>query len=382
MIKWLDFSSNNDGQLVKLLNRSEVLRREELESLSTHDEGVSGLVPFALAEQANGWEFSYHLENMITLEKHFGEGLTKEKIVTSFLPILKLITNFQENEVDLNKLVLHERYIYLDQYNQPYFIYVPFQPSDLETTTLLQFFRKILSKFPFEETDDLVFFVKLHNYLIQSDTSDISALKEKLMEMGGIEEATGSISPVLDMGGNAHFYSPTNNSIDAYSSRIQDKKEGKTSTPSDLLSAHNESVQSTSFFLQRSDGEDGPEDTKGTTVLGTLEMEEVEGTTTLDDVAYKPHLLLLSTNEKIILTKSTFTIGRDSNNTDYTLSSKVIGRVHAKILSSDGVYFIKDNNSRNGTYVNGVRLQPMERMKVKHEDKIKMANEEFEFRIF
>ena len=44
-------------------------------------------------------------------------------------------------------------------------------------------------------------------------------------------------------------------------------------------------------------------------------------------------------------------------------------------------YFIKDNNSSNGTYVNGKRLSGEMEEELKDNDMIRLADEEFKFQI-
>src|SRR4029079_10850291 len=52
--------------------------------------------------------------------------------------------------------------------------------------------------------------------------------------------------------------------------------------------------------------------------------------------------------------KPLFTIGRRSE-TDLRLSGADVSRVHAEIVVNDGVFTIRDRESRFGTFVNGER---------------------------
>ena len=56
------------------------------------------------------------------------------------------------------------------------------------------------------------------------------------------------------------------------------------------------------------------------------------------------------------------TVGREYPTSDRTirLHSEIVGRAHGEFIydnSADTFYYI-DNNSLNGTYINGIRLQP------------------------
>lgn len=47
----------------------------------------------------------------------------------------------------------------------------------------------------------------------------------------------------------------------------------------------------------------------------------------------------------------------------------------------NGVFYIIDQKSTNGTYVNGIRLNPMQETELKNGDTIQLSDEEFEFKI-
>jgi len=69
------------------------------------------------------------------------------------------------------------------------------------------------------------------------------------------------------------------------------------------------------------------------------------------------------------------TIGRgQEDNSTIALSHQFISRRHAQIRYSDGHFFIQDLNSKNGTRVNGVSLEPMTDCRLGNNDVINMAN--------
>ncbi|MFZ5988214.1 MAG: DUF6382 domain-containing protein [Bacillota bacterium] len=83
--------------------------------------------------------------------------------------------------------------------------------------------------------------------------------------------------------------------------------------------------------------------------------------------------------EEIKINKPSFIIGRLRDQVDYVSSNNAIGKVHAEIITKDGCYYIKDLNSRNGTYVNDVRIDSNKEYGIKNGDKITLANSEFTF---
>jgi len=51
------------------------------------------------------------------------------------------------------------------------------------------------------------------------------------------------------------------------------------------------------------------------------------------------------------------------------------------VISRDGEYFVVDTNSTNHTYVNGMMIQSNVETKIAAGAKIRLANEEFEFKL-
>ena len=93
-----------------------------------------------------------------------------------------------------------------------------------------------------------------------------------------------------------------------------------------------------------------------------------------------PHLVRKTTGEVINITKSEFILGKSKTKADYTIeNNNAISREHCTIIQHDGVNYIKDNNSTNHTYVNGVELQPGKEVLLKHKTDIRMGDEEFVF---
>lgn len=122
-----------------------------------------------------------------------------------------------------------------------------------------------------------------------------------------------------------------------------------------------------------------------TTVLGGGSIGE---TTVLNAVPQAaqivtPHLIRAKNNEKIMLNKPVFRIGKERSYVDYFVADNTaVSRSHANMISRDGEFFIVDTNSKNHTYVNGTMIQSNAETKIVHGDKIRLANEDFEFKLY
>ena len=75
-----------------------------------------------------------------------------------------------------------------------------------------------------------------------------------------------------------------------------------------------------------------------------------------------------------IISHSPFRIGSKEGGNDAVLHSSVVSRYHAKIFKRDGIYYLEDLNSKNGTYLNGQMISYHEAMPLKSRDTISFAD--------
>ena len=93
-----------------------------------------------------------------------------------------------------------------------------------------------------------------------------------------------------------------------------------------------------------------------------------------------PYLIRKSSFDRTDINKPVFRIGKERSYVDcFVANNNAVSRIHADIITRNNCYFVKDENSTNGTYVNGNRLSPNEEVQVFDGDIITFANEEFEF---
>ena len=93
-------------------------------------------------------------------------------------------------------------------------------------------------------------------------------------------------------------------------------------------------------------------------------------------------LIRKKNNERITITKAVFKIGKERRKVDYCISDNTnISRSHADVVFKDGQFFIIDNNATNGTSINGTSVPAGQERKLNNNDVIKMADEEFQFKM-
>ena len=120
-----------------------------------------------------------------------------------------------------------------------------------------------------------------------------------------------------------------------------------------------------------------------TTVLGSPMGETtVLGMAASTPAVQKPYLIRAKNNEKIPLNKPVFRIGKEKSYVDYFIGDNTaISRSHANIVNHNGVFFVVDTNSTNHTYVNGTMIQSNVETELTSGSRIRLANEEFEFKL-
>ena len=95
---------------------------------------------------------------------------------------------------------------------------------------------------------------------------------------------------------------------------------------------------------------------------------------------HNPRLIRVSTQDTIIIDKPVFRIGSGSSEADCIISdNRFISRRHADIINREGRFFVRDLNSRNGTLINGSRLQANNDTEIFDGDTLCLADENFSF---
>lgn len=74
-----------------------------------------------------------------------------------------------------------------------------------------------------------------------------------------------------------------------------------------------------------------------------------------------------------------FVIGKGDKGIDGQIKSPLVSRLHGQIDAVNDEYYITDLNSTNGTFLNGIRIQPNHQMKIVPGDKIQFAREIYLF---
>jgi hypothetical protein len=167
------------------------------------------------------------------------------------------------------------------------------------------------------------------------------------------------------------------------------KRLGLISKPSIPIkdTAKPEKINKFSFRIGKKTKMIQPSKVRGTEYAAVLDSQpfisprDYETMVLLDEMDHWPYLLGIgeNNNEMICIDKSSFIIGRLKAQSDYISRNSAVGKLHAEISTREDAYYIKDLNSRNGTYVNGERIASNVEYSIQNNDRISFANSEYKF---
>lgn len=118
------------------------------------------------------------------------------------------------------------------------------------------------------------------------------------------------------------------------------------------------------------------------------EYEESRGeygnTVFLDTSAYKKENKLYGANKgnkyHISLETLPCTIGKMAGNVDIVIKDSTISRIHARFTRQEDGIYVTDMNSTNGTFKNGLRLEPNETVRIERGDELRFGRMTFCYR--
>lgn len=111
---------------------------------------------------------------------------------------------------------------------------------------------------------------------------------------------------------------------------------------------------------------------------------EAYGNTVL--LAYKPKyeqrkLVAIEAGNgmEIVISKYPFVLGKMPEAADGIINDSAVSRIHAEIIMENKKYFVKDLNSTNGTFLNGIRLEANEKLELNIDDEVRIGWMSFSF---
>lgn len=94
-----------------------------------------------------------------------------------------------------------------------------------------------------------------------------------------------------------------------------------------------------------------------------------------------PVLEAMADGATYAITGSRFILGRHTDKCHLVIPNKKVGRVHAQIVTKGEQYYLVDLDSKNGTFLNQVRLIPQREYPINNGDQLRLVDVEYIFKM-
>ena len=474
----MSFTYENQGHttfLVYAVGENEVIDKTGLGMIKNNR--MPGIVSTIVTQMDSQIYIKYNVTAKVTAEQMFSGIVNRKRLLSFFDGVIDAMISAEDFMLDPGSLLLDLHYIFMDvATSSTSVICLPIMSNAKTGTCIVDFFKNIISKISYDETESTDHVAKLLTYLNRSSTISPQDFKKyiKGLKNDGADEKSAHPSsesekakidrknkddqkinktlenleyetppmPTYEIGPSKNVAQPMSvsqshdkvdveekeislmyllqhyNSANAAAYKAQkekkkqasknqnDKKTSKKKNNSSKKASVDMGFDIPGIQLQTNDSnsqqqslqqnvceeniaakkqvnkiEHNNMDFGNTIILG--EFESSNDTVILDfEMPQSAFLIRLRNNEKIVIDKDVFKIGRDKNYTDYYIGNNpAVGHSHANIIVKNEHYYIIDMNSKNHTYVNGKMINSNVEFEIFDNDKVRLANEEFIFKI-
>lgn len=340
---------------------------------------IDGILDFNINYIKDNWNCYYDITSKYTLEsfllrKHF----SRDEFLLTLRMIINNIINLKNYLLYDNNILLDENYIYIEPESMIiYFIYIPFHNCE---NNLKDFFTKLIVKLIKFQNEDSDNYIQKILEVIKSDLFNLKSLKHLIESLLGDEIKTHG-APIKE---SLKFDIP-NVKVDKPVPGKKSAARGNVKIPG----IHDEKKQTkqvlkTLYLNFKSkiaqDRKKNNCDEYNQEPISELAHVNYHGETEIiikPKAEDTPQLKEKDGEEVIKIDKESVLIGRMESFVDYVINSTAIGKIHAEIMNEKGTFYVMDCNSRNGTYINGVRVVPNTKVRVNKNDELRFANKEF-----
>lgn len=366
------------SQLIIKSLKGQQLNENEVYAINSNR--VNGLLHLDVVQKGTAFTLIYNVTGFIPFREYLATPLNKERFA-------RVLQNILSNLKSMESAYFNQQYLLMDfdrvmvnpATQNIYFVYVPIQFFE-SGTTLREFLLSIIQHASFAPNEDTSYvkdYITILNRGINFSVFDLeeyinTLLGQKSSSQQGVE--CPQCHTKLKTGTN---YCP------ACGAKVSGNTGSMGKGVYDPLGDQNkrQQVEENNLHVEeimRKDNTQGLSD--GTTVLGS----DYGGTTVLGSeelyAPQYPYLIREKTEEKILVNKPSFRIGKEKQYSDYFVAdNSAVSRSHADIITREKRYFILDRNSTNRTYVDGRPIPADTEIEIFSEAKIRLANEEFVF---
>lgn len=351
---------------------------------------IPGIAPVLFTQIENKKYVKYNISSKVTVEQFFIGCISKKRLIGVFSSITSALLEAEEFMIEQSEFLLDLSYMFVDVSScEAVLVCLPVG-KEKEEIDLGRFFKNIMFSIQFDQSENCDYVAKIINYLNRTPAFDLAEFKQILDEIKSESKSVETTPVMLTQGLTGALEAGTYNSFVVQSRNVNVQKavsEGevskKTATAQQELAKEKKGWFSFSGRRKKDKQEESPQMIANTmaqrpkinygetTLLGMEPM--------IEDIA-NGQLIRKKTQEKILVDKEIFRIGKEKSFVDYYIGdNKAISRSHARFVKRNGEFFIVDTNSTNHTYLNGKMIPSNQEILVPNGSTVVLGNEEFKF---
>ena len=373
------------------------------------DKGVSGkfpqIIPCRLEEKDNQREFIYEIGNKVQLNEFLKKEINKKQMLTLLYNLLSGLEAFGMNMISLSYVAKDIQYVFVAPESlNVYFIVAGVDKEITDLNEVRNFVKDVICNAHYFEMDRDNYVARLITFTNKLGTFSVGDMKEfvnqLLIDMGiHIEEekkktekkeektANDKVSRIGVMQNNAKMVQPgasARGSVPPMPNRqVPPMPNGQPMPGRPMPMQMGPDGKPIVPPIPNRPASSMPEKKPEAAPVPPLTEKQPEAAPVPPVEEKKPqvpvpYLLRIATNEKIYINKPEFSIGRSATKADYTVTDNSdVSRIHCIIERKNGVSYIRDNASTNGTFVNGQNIAGQKNVFLTNKAKVSLGDEGF-----
>lgn len=335
--------------------------------------GVKGLLPCSL-RYINGQAYLYY---DITSKQNLAQMCRKEMIDRNWMK--DFFWSYSRVKQELSRFLLDDKnllfqpeHIFQDIGNRNFFfLYLPYSEEENGMSQLMEF---MLEHMDYED-----------ERLVEC----VYSMYEQYERMGEVYLGQQIFADIEKLEVQENTSEEETEFLETAESEAEDIEE--------LQSKDTQSRQEKKYFWQRL-GEKRKQADKQKATYRARMYEAMEGVAVAEEIPYdeeygqtiyveqpiegeKLHKLYTPDGRvAAVLEQDSFMIGKQKDIVNLVLEDESVSRIHARIYKEDEMIYLEDLNATNGTYKNGIRLQPYEKRRLEEDDEIRIGKLLFIYR--
>lgn len=287
---------------------------------------IDGLLNPAFVQKDEKQYLKYDITSKPALTEYFKEKMTKQRVRNLFQSFFSGMETAEEYMLMPEGFIFDMEHVYVDALSgKASLLYLPLEEPP-KKQDIRAFFKDMLTEMFYDENENLDYVGRLMNYFNQAEDFCMAGLNGALEKTVGEEEKDSGF-----------YYSFMGGSFD--------------------------------------------EDDNKTVIIGGG-MEYDNGGMDFGTSQERCMIIRRKNGQNAVINKDLFHIGKESSQADFYIGDNAtISSLHADIICEDGRYFVRDRNSLNHTYINNVLVKPEEIRELHSGDVLKLADEEFDFKV-